>query len=234
MGFEWLSQVSLTNDDTWQGCSFLTIDAEWVPDSVLSYVLDLIEESGVKVTVFMTHNTPLLKRMRDLPMVELGIHPNFNPLLDGTAQGSFTSVFDEMYSLVPEAKVLRSHCLSSGSILSDYFATQGIEIESNYFVHPSSGISKPWFTHPQILQVPVTWMDLVHVAHGSGFSVTDIVNPDGFSVYCFHPLPIYANITSTEDYARLKPLYHSEDALITVRSSGHGVGTLFQELLTLV
>jgi len=61
----------------------ITIDIDWVPDKVLEYTLELLSKAGVPCTIFATHATGLLNGL-DRNQFEIGIHPNFNPLLNGS------------------------------------------------------------------------------------------------------------------------------------------------------
>ena len=82
MHFGKVSEISLEEPSSYEKV-FLTFDIDWASDFVLEYCIDLIESAQVKATFFVTHETPLLERLRENPNFELGIHPNFNPLLEG-------------------------------------------------------------------------------------------------------------------------------------------------------
>ena len=89
MKFENIKNINLENPSSWEDKIFLTFDIDWCSDEVLSFTLDIIEKNNIKATFFVTHETLLLERMRDNPKIELGIHPNFNFLLNGDfRQGS--------------------------------------------------------------------------------------------------------------------------------------------------
>lgn len=47
---------------------YLTFDVDWACDEVLADTIDLVEEADVCATCFVTHDAPLLKRLR-LPQV---------------------------------------------------------------------------------------------------------------------------------------------------------------------
>lgn len=81
--FAKIGEIDADDPAIWEGRLFLTIDLDWAIDAAIAMCLDLIEAAGVAATVFVTHDTPLLARMRNNPRIELGLHPDFNPLLDG-------------------------------------------------------------------------------------------------------------------------------------------------------
>jgi len=86
MNFEKIKTINVKNKPSWDGKLFLTFDVDWCSDEVLSYTLDIVEKYDINSTFFITHQTALLDRMRENPKIELGIHPNFNPLLNGDFQ----------------------------------------------------------------------------------------------------------------------------------------------------
>ena len=115
-----LGEIVPERAETWEGRLFLTVDLDWAPDWAIADCLDLVEEARVAATIFVTHDTPLLARMRANPRIELGLHPNFNPLLDGLAsQGSAETVMRGLQRIVPEARAVRSHSMTQSSRLLD-------------------------------------------------------------------------------------------------------------------
>ncbi|RAZ55305.1 hypothetical protein CHL10074_05170 [Campylobacter hyointestinalis subsp. lawsonii] len=81
--FENIKNIQVKDTLSWKDKIFVTFDMDWCSDDVLSYTLDIIEKYDLKATFFVTHQTTLLERMKDNPNIELGIHPNFNFLLNG-------------------------------------------------------------------------------------------------------------------------------------------------------
>ena len=81
--FRTISSIQVDNASSWEDSIFLTFDIDWVHDSLLAETIDLVEQARVKATWFVTHDTPLLDRLRANQKFELGIHPNFNFLLEG-------------------------------------------------------------------------------------------------------------------------------------------------------
>lgn len=49
---------------------YLTLDLDWACDEVWTF----IEKEDLKCTFFITHQTPLLTRVRATPNIEPGIH----------------------------------------------------------------------------------------------------------------------------------------------------------------
>ena len=91
--------------------------------------MDLLEESGKAATIFVTHDTPVLSRIRENPLWEIGLHPNFilpakaSVGLDEHVEG----VLSEMKSWAPEAVSLRSHGLVTANRWLCKYESQGIK-----------------------------------------------------------------------------------------------------------
>lgn len=80
--FKTLTSIEVKSSRSITGTLYLTFDIDWACDGVLADTIDLVEEADVCATWFVTHDTPLLKRLRENPKFELGIHPNFNNILE--------------------------------------------------------------------------------------------------------------------------------------------------------
>ena len=79
-----IKEIKIDKPDTYENKIFITMDLDWCPDFVLEYVLEILEKYNLKCTFFITHETKLLKYLREnTNKYELGIHPNFNYLLKG-------------------------------------------------------------------------------------------------------------------------------------------------------
>lgn len=93
-----LSSIQVGAVADWSEAPYLSIDIDWAHDDVLADTIDLVEEYRVPVTWFVTHDTPLLARLRSHPDFELGIHPNFNFLLSGDSRAgrNATEVVDRL------------------------------------------------------------------------------------------------------------------------------------------
>ena len=118
--------------------AYLTMDTDWASDEVLAFALDWFEANAVPATIFVTHDTPLLARMRANPRIRLGIHPNFYPLLNAKSdRGDYHETVAALKRLVPEAIIARSHGLVDAGIILDEFAAQRCKSQSVgiFFVH---------------------------------------------------------------------------------------------------
>ena len=118
---------------------YFTFDMDWAADFVLTDFLELVQSLKICATVFVTHYTPVLEEMKN-DKIELGIHPNYNPLLQGES-GNRTcgDVLREIKNIVPEAVSCRSHALTQSSIISREYEKIGILYDLNTYIPIEGG-----------------------------------------------------------------------------------------------
>jgi hypothetical protein len=220
---------------------FLTFDIDWAHDEVLSETVAMVEKAGVAATWFVTHNTPVLERIRQNPAFELGIHPNFNFLMEGEDTNGINveDVVDRVIQIVPDAKSVRSHTLTQSSRLLDVFKSAGITHDANHFIPYHTGIElKPWMMWNGLCRVPYSWEDDVHTLYESkGYIYLNprqiALNMRGLMVFDFHPIHIFLNTESLDRYERTRPLHQNPKELIKHRYEGYGTRNRLIELLEL-
>ena len=191
--FSCLSEINPQDYESYNQRIFLTFDIDWAHDEVIKYTLDLIEASKIQATIFITHDTPLIDRMRSNNNLELGIHPNFNPLLDGTEIKKRTEreVMDEILEIVPNAKCLRSHSLTQSERLLDIFSEYGLShISNTYIPFMENNILRPWKLWSDLIITPHFFQDNVELRLRNELSVN---NSLGLKIYDFHPIHIFLN-----------------------------------------
>lgn len=238
--FSTISKIDPEDRSTWANKLFLTFDVDWAHDDVLLDSVDLINESGAAATWFVTHATPVLNDIRALQSQELGLHPNFNPLLDGVSSNSQNAemIVKALLYIVPEAKSIRSHSMTQSSRLLDLFQTSGLTHEVNHFIPHHAGFElKPWLLWNQLCKVPYFWEDDVHVLYDSiGIAQRDpaeLATAGGLKVFDFHPIHVFLNTESLERYERTRALHHNPKELIKHRYEGYGTRNRLIELLEL-
>ena len=59
--------IDPSKPDTWEENIALTFDIEWAHDEILLDTVNILEKAGASVTWFVTHDTPILGRLRDHP-----------------------------------------------------------------------------------------------------------------------------------------------------------------------
>jgi hypothetical protein len=146
----------------------LSLDTDWVPDEVLEYALNIILSYPVKLTIFATHDTSLLRGL-DPARVEIGIHPNFRPVVLEDIDACRKTLGD-LLDIYPEAKGVRCHSLVSSTPLSDIFAGMGMKYENNFFM-PYQPNLLPYRLWNGLVRIPLYWEDDLHCMYGKGFDV---------------------------------------------------------------
>lgn len=236
MHFSQLKGIEPELPHTFEEHCFLTFDIDWCCDAVLADTIDLVEKSDVDATWFITHDTPLLKRLRENPKFELGIHPNFNLLLDWDSRNgvSVEDVIDRLLTIVPEAVTERSHSTQQSSKLWEILSQKGLTHECNHFIPEQAGIGlKPWRLWNELIKVPYFWEDDVACLYGNHTPVQDLMSREGLKVFDFHPAHVFLNTESLDRYKRTRELQRKPDELIRHRYEGVGTRAHLENLLGL-
>lgn len=215
---------------------YLTFDIDWAEDEVLEDVLNIVEKAGVAATWFATHETPLLARIRANPAFELGIHPNFNPLLDGRADNGRNAeeVLDRLLAIVPEATAVRSHSLVQSSRLTQLFVDRGLTHECNELIpEQAEMLLKPWRLWNGLVKVPHFWEDDAACIYRRGAPIVELAARPGLKVFNFHPIHVFLNTEHLDRYENTRALHRSPSKLIEHRFGGYGTRSALEQLLGL-
>jgi hypothetical protein len=235
MDFSLIKDINIDSEFTWKGKVFLTLDMEWASDDSIKYVLDKVISNDAKITIFCTHETPLIDDLKNESRIELGIHPNFNFLLNGDFRYG-KSIDDVLYyykQIVPDCVSVRSHCLTSGSLFLRALSRHGLQFDCSPIIPASAGmLNRPWLSYyDNIIQVPILWEDDIHCMYNWAFHMGPYLNPDRLMVFNFHPVLTVLNIDSLETYEQSKPVYSDHVALLGRRNQGRGTDDMLEELL---
>jgi hypothetical protein len=211
----------------------LTFDIDWAPDEVIADTLELLAASGVKATFFATHKSPLLEGF-DRERFEVGLHPNFNPILEGS-QEDFRRPVDALLAAFPSSRGVRSHSLVAGTQIIGYFMQAGLKYDSNILLPYQCGL-KPFYHCSGLVRIPYFWEDDVHMAYGRPPLLADIsLSPGSLHIFDFHPVHVFLNTFSESHYAAAKRYYQEPRALLGLRNTERpGVRDLLVELLEYV
>lgn len=208
----------------------LTLDTDWAPEEVIAHSLEMLADADVAATVFATHPSPVLQSFCS-ESLEIGIHPNFNGILDGDSKKA-SDIIDELLDHYPEAVGERSHSrtISAGilSLLQErgflYDANQIIPYQPELTAYVFSGFAR--FTD--------YWQDDVFLTDRpkeSGQPSVPLVG-SGLKIFNFHPVHIFLNTDCLERYHAAKPHYHDPDALRSMRNTErYGIGDFFSDTI---
>lgn len=193
----------------------LTIDADWAPDAVIADTLDLLEAFGAPATIFATNRSAVLDGL-DRGRHEIGVHPNYMPLLNGAGGDPDRPLLD-ILEVYPESRGIRTHGLVQSARLHDAWARAGLVYESHQYL--------PWqvplFTDfGGLVRVPVYWGDgreiyLPHPLEADRLAY----DPALPAVIALHFVHIFLNSETGARYAAAKPDYHDPARLRTHRNT---------------
>lgn len=230
-----VSEIDPHDDSSWRSRFFLTVDADWAPDFVIEDCLRFLAQFGIPTTWFVTHNSIALGDVNP-EEVELGLHPNFSPLItnpDGKTNGE--DILRTAKLMVPFATSFRNHSLVQSSPLLDLFQKFGFTHECNLLLpHTAVSAIQPWFHWNGIVRVPHCWEDDVWVIGGCR-DLSEIVRPGlaGITVLDIHPIHIYLNTSNWDTYKSSIEFVNNQSRMDEVRlkSFGHGVRTVVEQML---
>lgn len=228
-------ETILVNDPTTYSKPFISLDIDWAHDEVIFDVFSLVSKFEVDTTWMVTHETDLLSDLSNSGNCELGIHPNFNYLLEGDFRlgKSTQEIVDRMMCLVPQAKVARSHSVCQSSRISQIFSLAGIKFDSNDYI-PANQISliQPWTLENGIIKIPYFYSDELACLRPTPDNLS-MISRKGLRVFNFHPIHVFLNTESLDRYERTRPLHQNPKELIKHRYQGYGTRSRLIELLEL-
>jgi hypothetical protein len=228
--------IDASDSSSWENKVFLTFDLDWCSDEVLSFTLDIITQYDIKVTFFVTHKSSLLEMMKNDPNFELGIHPNFNFLLQGDFRygKNIDEVIKYFKNIVPEAVSVRSHSMTQNSYILESFEKFGLIYDCNTFIPFSSNIIlRPYkYFTGKIVKVPYFWEDDVHVLYRWDWDVKKFLRTPGLKVFDFHPIHVFLNTEDIKRYNSAKPYFKDYKKLKDfINTESYGVRKFLIDLI---
>lgn len=217
---------------------FLTFDMDWAIDEVLFDFYNLMKDRNVVGTIHVTHETKFLDVIREESILECGIHPNYNPLLMGEpGVGNIDDVLGNMKGIVPEAKCVRSHALTTSSIIARKYSEYGLKYDLNTLIPAQEGIKiKPYHVpYENITVLPFFYEDDIYLNFADKRGV-DFYFGDSFDaprIFNFHPIHLYLNTDCVETYEDARPYFKNLVELEKKRNhSRYGIRDFFDELVS--
>lgn len=208
----------------------VTMDTDWAPQFVLDHALEMLAEYGLGGTVFCTgrYSIPTDRG------IEAALHPNFMP--DSTQGSSAQEILSLLKGMWPDAVGCRSHRLFWHSGLREVLKAHGLLYDCSALL-PLQPLDRP-ADSGGLKHLSIWWSDNQHMIHDFALNGFDVPGRDaaGVKVLLFHPLLIYLNVGSREEYlksvAGLPPLGDvTPKDLERHRRAGPGVESLFRAAL---
>ena len=235
MIFKKIKDIDLNNLEDFKDKIFITFDVDWCSDEILNYTLNIIEKYDVKSTFFITHRTSILSRMRSDQNIELGIHPNFNPLLNGDFKyGKNTDdVINYFKNIVPESLSIRSHSLTQNSYILDNLEKFGLKYDCNNFIPFSLNNQNKPYKHwtNNLIRVPHFWEDGICIKYKWGYDLEKYLKYKGIKVFDFHPIHIFLNTEDLSRYEKTRNFHLNFEKLNKFRNKNYGTENFLIDLL---
>ncbi len=214
----------------------LTVDIDWAPDVAIDYLADKLLNNNIKATWFVTHWSDSIERLSRHPEIfELGWHPNFLP--NSSHGKTEREVLQFMQKMLPDSKSSRSHCLVQTSPILKMMVNEfDIEIESSMLLRESHHLMphEMFFDDraKKLLRIPFCWEDDVEMHNpAKSWDFNNLkYHFQGLKVWNFHPMYIYLNADTMDNYEklkRIKPLFElSGEEIEKFRNKGQGSDTV--------
>ncbi|AFU57534.1 hypothetical protein Ngar_c05910 [Candidatus Nitrososphaera gargensis Ga9.2] len=197
----------------------LTADTDWVPEKILNYFLDILDEYDATITIFATHEI-------DGRHHEIALHPNLETTYNKEKYQRHTSLetAEKLKKTFPQAIGMRSHGLNVCTDMLLFLPKIGLKYDSSYIMPFQDGI-KPYIIYPGVLEIPIYWMDIEIMRFGKSLRFDSSVlreqqKSSTVYVYDFHPSHVFTNTCSLDFYYNTyRPNYHNVDFLEDQRNT---------------
>ena len=167
--------------------------------------------------VILYASDPIVNQL-NRELFEIGIHPNFEPLLYGT-QGNAELILDSLMKLFPDSKGVRCHNLTTSTSLLNLFAHKGLIYDANLFMQ-NQKMQVPFKIWNGLLRIPYIWEDDIHFGMNKSFDTHDFnFDSDDLIILNFHPTHVFLNTETTQRYIDNKKYYHLPEQLIQHRNN---------------
>ena len=234
--FGLLSDICVDQSESYSDKIFLTLDVDWAHDQIILDTVSLFEKHNVKATWFVTHETEVIDVLRANDHFELGIHPNFNALLEGDLSKGRNAeeIIDNLLEIVPEAKSVRSHSMAQSFRLLDLFSRKGLTHDSNDFIPEQSNVHLVPFCHwSGLTRIPFFWEDNVQIMYEENSSIDALCRRPGLKVFNFHPIHIYMNTESLDRYENTRAFHYEPEKLYKLRNNqSDGAMTILENIIS--
>lgn len=203
----------------------LTFDIDWAPDFAIAPLLERLDRAGVKATLFVTHETPLLRGL-DRGRFELGLHPHLPDRLD------LGAALAKVSPLAPDAVGVRFHRLIQSTTLMGELGARGFLYDASMLVPWQPGL-RPFVFPSPLVRIPYPWEDDVHASTGRAWRLDQTgIDLPGLQIFDFHPIHVFLNTDTLDRYVRAREAGFSEAATRALRHDGPGTSLLLESLLT--
>lgn len=210
---------------------FLTADIDWAPEFVIEWFLKELETFGVQVTLFATHDSPLL---REAPAwCEIALHPDYTR---GGSRQELEEKLVRLHEIYPAARGMRGHRNVFGNQIAEWGAKRGIRYDASSHCDQLPFL-QPWRDSFGLTRIPYFWEDGIHLDKKLPLSWDGVpLGTPGLKVINVHPVLLYLNCRSDDDRRRVTALFPDltqapRSAFEAARNRDCGIGSLWRGLL---
>ena len=179
-----------------------TADIDFASEYVLEAFFNDLPLSEIKLTIFVTHHSEVIKEQHRLRKLDRGIHPNF--LSNSSHGNSFNEIINYCISIAPEAQSYRAHRLFEVTDTAhNLFENKGFKYSSNTTAILNDRL-KPLLHESGIINFPIFFEDGTHLYNELDLDIKKYINHficPGLKVISFHPMNYIIN-TPEIDYMR--------------------------------
>jgi hypothetical protein len=238
--FELLKKIEIERVWNTKPVFCFTSDVDWASESVLELFLSDFCKHGLPLTVFVTHESPVINKYKEKGYIERGIHPNFLP--NSSHGKGYREVIKECLKFAPEAKGIRSHRLYDVTdithLLHDEF---GFNYISNLGTILQTDI-RPILHESGLVHFPIFFEDGIHLWNKLSLKLSDHLGKfrsPGIKIISVHPMNYVINTPeipymrkikdslTREEYNRL-----SFDEIQKQSFKGTGIRCLASEIIS--
>ena len=203
----------------------LTFDTDWIPEEILTEIIEELRRKKLKATVFATNDYEILKNPP--PNIEVAIHPNFD-------QGDFKKQTESIKKVFPRAVGVRNHSLLFSERLRPVWQEFRIQYSSNAMALLEPNL-KPYLIGKNIVELPLYFMDRFYLEMTepkTDFSLKALkLNQPGLKIFDFHPIHLALNTPNQKYYEKQKKHYQAPAKLKKHVFLGQGTRTLYNQLI---
>jgi len=209
----------------------LTMDIDWAPEYATQTILDLVSSSGLNITAFATHKSPVL--LDSEQFVEIGLHPdNTRP----DPQYGFTRKISDLLEIYPASQGIRCHRNFFGQNISDLAKASNLKYDASTILWQQP-FAQIYRDYNGLVKIPYTWEDGIHLDLQLPLNLDHIdLHKPGLKVFNVHPMLIYLNAPSDELRRQLtkdiKDLTVAPESLFSADIfSGYGMQSFYKDFL---
>lgn len=224
---EWARALNATKTDI----VFISSDIDWAPEYAIELMLEEIKKRNLKISLFATHNSPVLKQRHDF--VEMGLHPDYGR---ANIRGGLEYQIKSLMDMYPDAVGTRSHQNFFGQNTCNIAHSLGLKYEASN-IQWRVPFQMPHRDYNGMVRIPYYWEDGIHADMGLPWNLDELqLDCAGLKVINFHPVFLFLNAPD-DDFRRKVTANYTDLASVPFadmngqRHDGEGAFTYFQKVL---